>query len=112
MKEQRRDALVKYATLVRENTEQLGWLEAVSVGKGFGFAAFELALTAETFICTVTSVSYFSGCRETNDVIANPDYANMIDKYTSEVVDHDDDAMVVRVGRPQLALAGPSHPSV
>ena len=54
MKEQRRDVLLKYGTLIRENLERLRWLEAVSVGKDYVISTSELNLTADTFVCTGT----------------------------------------------------------
>jgi hypothetical protein len=46
-----RDALVKYGNLIRQNREQLHWLEAVLTGKDSGFCGFEINAAAELFIC-------------------------------------------------------------
>lgn len=47
----RRDALVKYGNLIRQNREQLRWLEAVLTGKDAGFCGFEISAAADLFIC-------------------------------------------------------------
>ena len=47
----RRDALVKYGNLIRQNGEQLHWLEAVLTGKDAGFCGFEVNAAADLFIC-------------------------------------------------------------
>ena len=49
--EQRRDALVRYAALIRQNCAQLHWLEAVLVGKDATFARIEENFAAEIFTC-------------------------------------------------------------
>ena len=49
--EQRRDALVRYAAIIKQNTAQLHWLEAILVGKDAAFAAYELNLAADVFTC-------------------------------------------------------------
>lgn len=47
----RRDALVKYGDLIRQNKERLHWLEAVLVGKDVGFCNFEVEFAADLFTC-------------------------------------------------------------
>ncbi|RKL01279.1 hypothetical protein BFJ70_g790 [Fusarium oxysporum] len=51
MKGQRRDALTKYGQLIRENWEQLHWLEAILVGKDAGSCNFEIDAAADLFTC-------------------------------------------------------------
>ena len=49
---EQKQALLKFASLLKENQERLHWLEAVLVGKDFGFSMFECALAAEVITCT------------------------------------------------------------
>jgi len=51
MKGQRRDVLTKYGPLIRENREQLHWLEAILVGKDAGFCNFEIDAATDFFTC-------------------------------------------------------------
>jgi len=43
--------MIKYGQLIRENREQLHWLEAVLVGKDAGFCNFEIDAAADLFTC-------------------------------------------------------------
>lgn len=43
--------MVKFATLLRENAEQIAWLECALVGKESRVAAFEANEVAECFVC-------------------------------------------------------------
>ncbi|KAM5352588.1 hypothetical protein ACJ41O_005310 [Fusarium nematophilum] len=82
--DQRRDALIKYGKLIRENREQLHWLEAVLVGKDAGFCNMEIDVAADLF-------TY---------------YANMIDKFQSEVVVAKDDTLQYTLRQPWGICAG------
>jgi aldehyde dehydrogenase (NAD+) len=42
---------VKYGELLRENAEQIFWLEAILTGKARSFSSYEADAAAETFIC-------------------------------------------------------------
>lgn len=54
--EQRRDVLIKYASLIRENEERLRWLDTVVTGKDSAFGGFEVGFVADNFECrTITS---------------------------------------------------------
>lgn len=57
MKGQRRDVLTKYGQLIRENREQLHWLEAILVGKDAGFCNLEIDAAAGLFTCENSSHS-------------------------------------------------------
>ncbi len=51
--EKRRAAMWKYADLIEANAQQLGYLEAILVGKGVAFGAgWEPQTAAELFRCT------------------------------------------------------------
>ncbi|KAM6507708.1 hypothetical protein FSOLCH5_012907 [Fusarium solani] len=79
-----RDALVKYGNLIRQNREQLHWLEAVLTGKDSGFCGFEINAAAELFIY----------------------YGNMIDKVESEVMAADEDSIRYTLRQPWGICAG------
>ncbi|KAI8674033.1 Aldedh domain-containing protein [Fusarium keratoplasticum] len=80
----RRDALVKYGNLIRQNREQLHWLEAVLTGKDAGFCGFEIDAAADLFIY----------------------YGNMIDKFDSEVMAADEDSIRYTLRQPWGICAG------
>ncbi|RSL51784.1 hypothetical protein CEP54_011243 [Fusarium duplospermum] len=80
----RRDALVKYGNLIRQNREQLHWLEAVLTGKDAGFCGFEIDAAADLFIY----------------------YGNMIDKLESEVMAADEDSIRYTLRQPWGICAG------
>ncbi|KAF4470148.1 Aldehyde dehydrogenase [Fusarium albosuccineum] len=82
--EKRRDALIAYGNLIRENREQLHWLEAVLVGKDAAFCNFEIDVAADLFIY----------------------YGNMIDKFPSEVVAADQDTLRYTLRQPWGICAG------
>ncbi|KAF9768878.1 hypothetical protein IL306_013772 [Fusarium sp. DS 682] len=81
---QKRDALIKYSQLIRENREQLHWLEAVLVGKDAGFCNFEIDAAAVLFVY----------------------YANMIDKFETEVVAAKEDTLQYSLRQPWGICAG------
>ncbi|VUC27841.1 unnamed protein product [Clonostachys rosea] len=95
---QRRNALVRFGALIRENSEQLHWLEAMLVGKDAGFRNFEVGAAADLFICeifcpypshyvwTVIEIQHI-------DIGTATDYGNMIDKFSIEVVHTEDNSM-------------------
>lgn len=45
------NALLKFASLLKENQERLHWLEAVLVGKDMGFSMFECGLAVDVITC-------------------------------------------------------------
>ncbi|GAB1218550.1 hypothetical protein ATERTT37_007809 [Aspergillus terreus] len=81
---QRRDALIKYSKLIRENREQLHWLEAVLVGNDASFCNMEIDVAADLFIY----------------------YASMIDKFESAVVAAKDDSLQYTLRQPWGICAG------
>ncbi|RSL77593.1 hypothetical protein CEP51_008941 [Fusarium floridanum] len=80
----RRDALVKYGNLIRQNREQLHWLEAILTGKDAGFCGFEIDAAADIFIY----------------------YGNMIDKFESEVMAADENSIRYTLRQPWGICAG------
>ncbi|RSL43739.1 hypothetical protein CEP53_011558 [Fusarium sp. AF-6] len=80
----RRDALVKYGNLIRQNREQLHWLEAILTGKDSGFCGFEIDAAVDLFIY----------------------YGNMIDKFESEVMAADEDSIRYTLRQPWGICAG------
>ncbi|KAI0974625.1 aldehyde dehydrogenase domain-containing protein [Xylaria arbuscula] len=58
---QKRDIMVKFASLVRENTAQLAWLEAVLVGKDPRIGGFGINEVAELFIYYGNIIHQFHG---------------------------------------------------
>lgn len=56
---EQKQALLEFASLLKENQERLHWLEAVLVGKDFGFSMFECALAADVITCTRSLVDLF-----------------------------------------------------
>ncbi|KAJ5638382.1 hypothetical protein N7490_008261 [Penicillium lividum] len=58
---QRRDALWKYAALMRQHADELFWLEAVLTGKERGFSRFEEDKGAEEFTYFSTLIDSFHG---------------------------------------------------
>ncbi|KAF5702729.1 aldehyde dehydrogenase [Fusarium mundagurra] len=81
---QKRDALIKYSQLIRDNREQLHWLEAVLVGKDTGFCNFEIDAAADLFVY----------------------YANMIDKFQTDVVSTKVDTLQYTLRQPWGICAG------
>lgn len=53
--EQRRDVLLKYASLIRENQERLRWLDTVVTGKDSTVGGFEVGFAADNFECEAES---------------------------------------------------------
>ncbi|KAI1747965.1 aldehyde dehydrogenase [Xylaria castorea] len=80
----RRDALIKYGDLIRQNKQRLHWLEGVLVGKDAGFCAFEVDFAAELF-------TY---------------YGNMIDKLNSEVMVSTNESLRYTLHQPWGICAG------
>ncbi|KAI0425547.1 aldehyde dehydrogenase domain-containing protein [Xylaria sp. FL1042] len=58
---QKRDIMVKFASLVRENAAQLAWLEAVLVGKDPRIGGFGINEVAELFIYYGNIIHQFHG---------------------------------------------------
>ncbi|KAI1280945.1 aldehyde dehydrogenase domain-containing protein [Xylaria sp. FL0933] len=58
---QKRDIMVKFASLVRENSAQLSWLEAVLVGKDPRIGGFGINEVAELFIYYGNIIHQFHG---------------------------------------------------
>ncbi|KAI1356418.1 aldehyde dehydrogenase domain-containing protein [Xylaria sp. FL0043] len=58
---QKRDIMVKFASLVRENSAQLAWLEAVLVGKDPRIGSFGINEVAELFIYYGNIIHQFHG---------------------------------------------------
>ncbi|KAI1812447.1 aldehyde dehydrogenase [Poronia punctata] len=57
----RRDALIKYGQLIRNNRAQLHWLEAILTGKEIGFCNFEVDLAAELFTYNANLIESVNG---------------------------------------------------
>jgi len=53
---ERREALVRYAQLLKEHREEIFWLEAILTGKAKSFSMYEVDAAAETFICEFTDI--------------------------------------------------------
>ncbi|KAI9903698.1 hypothetical protein N3K66_000227 [Trichothecium roseum] len=74
----KKEALTKFASLIRANGEELHWLEAVLTGKDYGFSSWEVNAAADLF-------DY---------------YANMIDKFPTEVLESRDDVLRYTIRQP------------
>ncbi|KAI3328963.1 aldehyde dehydrogenase [Xylariaceae sp. AK1471] len=59
--DQKRDLMVKFASLIRENGEHIAWLEATLVGKESMIGTFDVNETAETFIYYGNLINQFHG---------------------------------------------------
>lgn len=53
----RRDALLKYAQLIREHADELYWLEAIVSGKPKSFGDFEIDMLSRHLICKGTFIA-------------------------------------------------------
>ncbi|RMZ72786.1 aldehyde dehydrogenase [Pyrenophora seminiperda CCB06] len=60
-KRERREALVRYAQLLREHHEEIFWLEAILTGKAKSFSTYEVDAAAETFLYFANSIDTFNG---------------------------------------------------
>lgn len=66
LKRERRDALTRYAQLIKDRAEEIYWLEAVLTGKAKSFITFEVDAAVEAFICKYPSF-YFHLMLRSND---------------------------------------------
>ncbi|KAI8949683.1 aldehyde dehydrogenase domain-containing protein [Xylaria longipes] len=109
---QKRDIMVKFASLVRENISQLAWLEAVLVGKDPRIGNFGINEVAELFICTyfpMVNTCYLAVA----DVIWRwlmfypSDYGNIIHQFHGQVqTPHDDGTLEYVIRQPFGVVAG------
>ncbi|KAL3426504.1 aldehyde dehydrogenase [Phlyctema vagabunda] len=59
-KRERRDALLRYAQLIKDRAEEIYWLEAVLIGKAKSFSTFEVDTGAEAFVYFAGLINSFS----------------------------------------------------
>ncbi|KAI0409690.1 aldehyde dehydrogenase domain-containing protein [Xylaria palmicola] len=63
--DRKRDVMVKFASLIRENAAQITWLEAVLVGKDPRMAGYSINETAELFVYYGNLIHQFHGLAQT-----------------------------------------------